>query len=183
MRKTATALALALFAITASALEVGVTAGLNFKQADPSNFGGGCGFIVGPMTCTKGTNREEFGITVGDRGGPLGLKLGISRSSGGSPVTLPTDGPFKDNTQTRYSIGGSLDVVKLGTANIAITASETYLHNSRAANGVAANIGAEIRYPINKQVSLTANYDRQFGQSAVKQFDGNRVSAGVRYSF
>jgi predicted porin len=183
MRKTATALVLALFAITASALEVGVTASVNFKQADPYSFGGGCGFIVGPMTCTKGTNREEFGITVGERTGPLGLNFGISRSSGGSPVTLPTDGPFKDNTQTRYSLGASFDVVKLGNTTVAITASETYLHNSRAANGFAANIGAEARYPINKNLFLGLDYARQYGQTAVKQFDGNRVGMKLVYSY
>jgi hypothetical protein len=121
-------------------------------------------------------------MIVGERTGPLGLNFGISRSSGGSPVTLPTDGPFKDNTQTRYSIGGSFDVVKLGTTTVALTVSETYLHNSRGANGVAANFGAELRYPINKQVSLGLDYARQVGQSAVKQFDGNRVVAKLVYS-
>jgi hypothetical protein len=183
MRKIATALVLALSAITASALEVGVTAGLNFKQADPYSFGGGCGFIVGPMTCTKGTDREEFGITVGKHFGQLGLTAGVAHSSGGSPVTLPTDGPFKDNRQYRYSATASYDIFGVGPAIVSVAAGGAYLQNSRAADGYATTIGAGIRYPINKEFSLGMDYARQHGQTAVKQFDGNRVAIGLKYSF
>jgi predicted porin len=183
MRKTATAFVLALSAITASALEVGVTAGVNFKQADPYSFGGGCGFIAGPMTCTRGTNREEYGITVGEHFGQLGLKAGVAHSSGGSPVTLPTDGPFKGNGQYRYSVTASYDILKAGPAIVAVTAGGAYLQNSRAADGYATTVGAGIRYPFNKEFSLGLDFARQQGQSVVSQFNGNRVTMNAIYSF
>jgi len=183
MRKIATALVLALSAITASALEVGVTAGVNFKQADPYSFGGGCGFIVGPMTCTRGTNREEYGITIGKHFGQLGLKAGIAHSSGGSPVTLPTDGPYKGNGQYRYSVNASYDILHIGPAIFAVTAGGAYLQNSRTLDGYATTVGAGLRYPFNKEFSLGVDYARQQGQSKISQFDGNRISMNAIYSF
>jgi hypothetical protein len=183
MKKLVIASLIALAAGTVSAMEIGLTAGRNFAKPAPHSFGNGCGFIVGPMTCTQGQDRNEYGITLGERFGKFGLAAGISTSSGGSPITFPTDGPYKDNIQDRYSIVGSYDVFNLRNTTVVVKTGVSYLNNQRAADGYALTVGAGVVYPVTKQVALTADYARQYGQKRVNQFDGNQLGVGIKYAF
>jgi outer membrane autotransporter protein len=46
---------------------------------------------------------------------------------------------------------------------------------------MTVGVGASV--PVTKQISLTADYARQYGQDRVNQFNGDRVNVGVRYKF
>lgn len=179
MKKIAIASLIALAATAASALEVGVTAGKNYAKNDSAD----CGFIIGPMTCTQGSDRTEYGVTVGQKYGRLGLTAGFARSNGGSPVTMATDGAYKDQRQDRYSVVAGYDVAKLGPATITPKVGVAYLNNARDADGYAMTVGLGASVPLTKQVSVGLDVARQYGQDRVNQFDGTRVTAGLNYKF
>ena len=179
MKKILIATAIALTATLASALEVGVTAGNNYAKTNGTN----CGFVVGPSTCTQGTDRTEYGITVGKKFGKVGITAGFAQSNGGSSITQPTDGAYKDQRQDRYSLVAGYDVAKILTVTITPKLGVAYLNNARDANGYAMTVGIGASMPITKRVNLTADYARQYGQDRVNQFDGDRVTAGVTYRF
>ena len=183
MKKLVIASLIALATTASSALELGITAGRNFAQSAPYSFGHGCGFIVGPMTCTQGQNRDEYGITIGEKYGKFGITAGVATSTGGSPITVPTDGPYKGNIQDRFSIVGSYDMFNLGSTTFAVKAGAVYLNNQREDSGYALTLGAGVSYPITKRVFLTADYARQYGQKQVEKFDGDRLSVGIKYAF
>lgn len=179
MKKILIASAIALVATTASALEVGLTVGTNYAKNNSSN----CGFIIGPMTCTQGTDRTEYGITVGKQYGKLGLTAGFARNDGGSPITQPTDGAYKDQRQDRYSLVAGYDAGKLGPVTFTPKVGVAYLNNARDADGYAMTVGLGATLPVTKQVSLGVDVARQYGQDRVSQYDGNRVFASLRYKF
>jgi opacity protein-like surface antigen len=179
MKKIAIASVIALLATTASALEVGVTAGTNYAKTNNAD----CGFVVGPSTCTQGTDRTEYGITVGEKFGKLGVTAGFARSNGGSSITQPTDGVYRDQVQDRYSLVAGYDVAKLGPVTVTPTLGVAYLNNARDTDGYAMTVGVGASLPVTKQISLTADYARQYGQDRVNQFNGDRVNVGVRYKF
>jgi predicted porin len=179
MKKIAIASLIALLATSASALEIGLTAGSNYAKSNGSD----CGFVVGPSTCTQGTDRTEYGITVGEKFGKVGVTAGFARSNGGSSFTRPTDGAYKDQVQDRYSLTAGYDVAKVGPVTITPTLGVAYLNNARDTDGYVMTVGVGASIPVTKQVSLTANYARQYGQDRVNQFDGNRVNVGVAFKF
>jgi len=195
MKKLIIASVMALFAITASALEVGITTGVNFKQSDPYSFGGGCGFITGPSTCNRGADRNDIGLTVGHQIGRFALTAGYSRSTGGYPISVSSDGPLPDIKQDRYSLTTSFDlanvrgvliVAKVGGAILVtdpVGRRYSVIQNTYGHTGIAATAGLGVDIPIMKQVYLTGDFTRQVGQSSVKVFDGNRVTAGLKYTF
>jgi len=183
MKKLIIATLVALTTLTASATEVGITAGTNYHQPAPYNFGGGCGFVAGPFSCTRGENRDEYGITLGEKFGKYNLTAGFARSTGGSPVTKVTDGKFADVTQTRLSLIGGYDLATLGPVIFTAKVGGAYLDNTREKDGFAATLGAGVSVPVTKQISFGIDYARQYGQKAVSQYDGNRASANVKYTF
>jgi opacity protein-like surface antigen len=179
MKKILIAASIALAAASASALEVGLTTGKNLAKTNGTD----CGFVVGPSTCTQGTDRTEYGITVGKKFGKVGITAGFARSNGGSSITQPTDGAYKDQVQDRYSLVAGYDVAKISTVTITPKLGVSYLNNARDTNGYAMTAGIGASMPITKQISLTADYARQYGQDRVNQFNGDRVTAGVTYRF
>jgi predicted porin len=179
MKKIAIATIIAVAATTASALEVGVTTGKNYAKSNSAD----CGFIIGPMTCTQGTDRTEYGVTVGEKFGRLGLTAGFARSDGGSPITQATDGAYRDQRQDRYSLTAGYDVAKFGAVTVTPKVGVSYLNNSRDADGYAMTVGVGASVPVTKQVSVGLDVARQYGQDRVSQFDGNRVTVGVKYGF
>lgn len=179
MKKIAIASLIALVATAASALEVGVTAGTNYAKENSKD----CGFIIGPMTCTQGADRTEYGVTVGQKFGKLGLTAGVATSNGGTPVTKPTDGVYKDQRQDRFSLVAGYDVAKLGMVTVTPKVGVSYLSNARDPNGYALTLGLGASVPVTKQVAFGVDLARQYGQDRVSQFDGNRFSAGLTYKF
>jgi opacity protein-like surface antigen len=179
MKKILIATAIALAATAASALEIGLTTGKNLAKTNGTD----CGFVVGPSTCTQGVDRTEYGITIGEKFGKVGITAGFARSNGGSSITRPTDGVYKDQVQDRYSLVAGYDVAKISTVTVTPKLGVAYLNNARDTNGYAMTVGLGASMRITKHISLTADYARQYGQDRVNQFDGDRVTAGVTYKF
>jgi outer membrane autotransporter protein len=148
MKKFAIMAALAVAAMSASAVEVGIRG-----------------------THTKDSSADSVGVTVGQKFGAVGVEGAFDRSTRG---TLNTN---------KYSLVGSLDVAKFAGITVAPTVGVSFIDPSMGVNGYAASVGVGASYPLTKQVALVANYAYQKGQDRVKAFDGNQVSAGVKYSF
>jgi predicted porin len=117
------------------------------------------------------TERAGAGITIGEKFGKFGVTAGFDR------YTKTTD-------QDKYSLVGSYDVATVAKTTVAVKAGAAYISNTgNVADGYAALVGVGASYPINKSVSLTADYRYQAGQSRVNQFDGSTVALGAKYAF
>ena len=149
MKKIAIASLLALAAFTASAVEVGVTAARDYA----------------------GTDRDAYGVTLGQSYGKVGVTAGFDRATKGT------------NNQDRYTLVGSYDVTKLGSATVAVKTGVAYLNNQTTADGYALLVGAGVSVPVVDKVSVGIDYTRQYGQDRVNSFDGNRLTASVKYAF
>jgi outer membrane autotransporter protein len=66
---------------------------------------------------------------------------------------------------------------------VGVRAGGAYLNNQTGADGYAAVVGVGASVPVTKQVSLTVDVTRQYGQDRVQSFDGDRVTAGLKYRF
>ena len=117
-----------------------------------------------------GTNRDAYGITVGDKFGAIGLTAGWERANTG-------------DRQDRYSIVAGYDVAKISSVTITPKVGVAYLQNKTADDGYAMTVGVGASVPITKQVSLGVDVARQYGQARVDQFNDNRVTASVKYAF
>lgn len=180
MKQILIASLLVLASATASALEVGVTVGNNYAKNSNSRSHEP---IIGPMQWSNGTDRTEYGITVGEKFGKVGITAGFARSNGGTPVTIPTDGPYKDQVQDRYSLVAGYDIAKIASITITPKLGVAYLNNARDTDGYVMTVGAGASVPLTKQVSLGLDVARQYGQDRVNQFNGTRITAGVSYRF
>jgi outer membrane autotransporter protein len=149
MKKIAIASLLALAAISASAVEVGVTAARDYAGAD----------------------RDAYGVTVGQSFGKFGVTGGFDRATKGA------------NNQDRYTVIGSYDVTKLGSATVAVKGGAAYLDNQTTKDGYAFVAGVGISVPVASKVSLGLDYTRQEGQKRVDAFNGDRLTASVKYAF
>lgn len=118
-----------------------------------------------------GDNRNAAGFTVGQKFGAVTMTAGFDRA------TLGT------NDQDRYSVVAGVDVAKLGPVTVGVRAGGAYLNNQTGADGYAAVVGVGATMPVTKQVSLTVDVTRQYGQDRVQSFDGDRVTAGLKYRF
>ena len=149
MKKIAIATILAVTAMSASALEVGVTGTRDYA----------------------GTDRDGYGLTVGQSFGKVGVTAGFDRFTSGT------------NDQNRYSIVTGYDVANLGVVTVTPKVGVAYLDNQTGSDGYAMTVGIGASLPVTKQVSVGLDLARQYGQDRVNTFDGNRVTAGVRYKF
>ncbi len=149
MKKFAIASLLAMAAVSASALEVGVTGTRDYS----------------------GDNRNFGGVTIGQSYGTLNATVGLERSTVGT------------NDQTRVSVVGGYDVAKVGSVTVTPRIGVAYLNNQTGADGYAATVGIGASVPVAKKVAVGLAVDRQYGQDRVNQFDGNRVTASVKYAF
>ena len=140
---------IALSALAASAVEVGINTTRDFA----------------------GDGRNSVGVTVGQQYGKLGVTAGYERFD--SDV----------NDQDRYSVVGSYDVAKFGPVTVAGKVGGAYLSNQVGENGYALTAGVGASVPVTKAVAFTVDYTRQVGQQRVSQYDGNKISAGLKYSF
>ena len=149
MKKIAIATILAVTAMSASALEVGVTGTRDYA----------------------GTDRNGAGLTIGQSFGKVGVTAGFDRFTSGT------------NDQNRYSIVTGYDVANLGVVTVTPKVGVAYLDNQTGSNGYAMTVGVGASVPVTKQVSVGLDLARQYGQDRVNTFDGNRITAGVRYKF
>lgn len=118
-----------------------------------------------------GDNRNGAGLTVGTNVGVVGVTAGFERFTAGA------------NDQDRYSITAGRDVAKLGPVTVSAKAGVAYLNNQTGANGYALTVGAGASVPVTKTVSATLDVAHQYGQDRVAQYDGNRVTVGLKYKF
>jgi len=118
-----------------------------------------------------GADRDAFGVTIGQSYGKVGVTAGFDRATKGA------------NNQDRYTVVGSYDVTKLSSATVAVKAGGAYLNNQTGADGYALLVGAGVSVPVVDKVSVGLDYTRQYGQTRVNSFDGNRLTASVKYAF
>ncbi len=126
------------------------------------------------VTATRdysGTDRNFGGVTLGQSYGKVSATAGFERSTVGG------------NDQDRWSLVGGYDVVKLGPVTVTPRLGVAYLDNQTGSNGYAATVGLGASVPVTKKVGVGLAVDRQYGQDRVSQFDGNRLTAAVKYSF
>jgi len=149
MKKLAIA-TLATLALSASALEVGVTGTRDYSGA---------------------ADRTGYGVTLGTKFGAFGVEAGYTRFIQGT------------NDQDRYSLVGSHNVTKVGPVTVALKGGVAYLMNQTGADGYAVTAGLGGSVPIAKNLAATLDWRNQQGQKNVNAFDGNQVSAGLKYTF
>lgn len=118
-----------------------------------------------------GTNRTASGVTLSEKFGAVTATGGFERTT------------FGPSNQDRYSVVGSYNVVTFGPATFAVSAGGAYLDNQVGENGYAALVGATVSVPVTKAVTASVGITNQRGQDRVQMFDGNRVAAGLKYSF
>lgn len=118
-----------------------------------------------------GVDRNGTGITIGEKFGRVGLTAGFERFTAGT------------NDQDRLSLVAGYDVAKVSKITITPKVGVAHLNNQSGADGYAMTVGVGASLPLNKQVSLTADVARQYGQDRVQSFDGDRVSVGLKYRF
>ena len=118
-----------------------------------------------------GVNRNGTGLTVGTSVGAVGVTAGFERFTEGA------------NDQDRYSVTAGTNVAKLGPVTLGVNTGVAYLNNQTGANGYALTVGAGASVPVTKAVSANLEVARQYGQDRVAQFDGNRVTVGLKYKF
>lgn len=126
------------------------------------------------VTATRdysGSDRNFGGVTIGQNYGKLSATVGAERSSVGG------------NDQNRFSLVGGYDLAKVGPVTVTPRLGVAYLDNQTGQDGYAMTVGIGASVPVTKQVSVGLAVDRQYGQDRVNQFDGNRVTAAVKYRF
>ena len=119
----------------------------------------------------SGTDRNFAGVTLGQSFGKLGVTAGFERSTA------------TRNDQDRFSLVAGYDVAKVGPVTVTPKIGAAYLNNQTGADGYAMTVGLGATVPVTKQINLGLDVARQYGQDRVSQFDGNRVTASVRYKF
>lgn len=120
---------------------------------------------------SQSPDRNGYGISLGEKFGKTGVTGGFERYTKGA-VDLD-----------RYSLVVGYDVAKVGVFTITPKVGVAYLQPQVGQTGYAATVGVGTSIPLNKTVSLTADYRHQIGQDRVNQYDGNTLTAGVKVSF
>jgi opacity protein-like surface antigen len=153
MRKFAIASILALAAVSASAVEIGVTA----TRGD-----------------TTGDTRNYAGVTLGQSYGKLNATAGFERS------TVGTQGnQNRWSLVGGYDVAKVGPVTVTPKIGYAYLDNQT----PGIESGSAATVGVGFSVPVAKKVTVGLDYAYQKGQDRVSQFDGNRVSVSARYAF
>ena len=126
--------------------------------------------LTGTRDYSGNPDRTGYGVTVGQKMGAVGITAGFERFTHG-------------DRQDRYSLVAGYDVAKFGPVTVTPKVGVAYLNNTTAVDGYAMTVGVGASVPVTKQVSVGLDYARQYGQDRVSQFDGNRVTAAVKYAF
>lgn len=129
----------------------------------------------------------EVGVTVnrdyaGDNRNGAGITIGKKYANGLS-VTGAFERTTVDENQNRFSVTGGYALAKLGPVTVGPKLGLAYLDNANSRDGYALTVGIGAEMPLTHRVSLTADFGRQFGQDRVQQYDGNRFTTGLKYSF
>ena len=127
---------------------------------------------------TNGKSENLVGLSVGDNLGKLGLKdFGVQATADRSTTNV--------TNVNRYIASGSYDVIKLGYIQTNVRIGVAYLdpQSTKASNGGAGIIGFGVSLPLSDNIKAVADYAYQKGNNITKNYNGNYVTAGVKYSF
>lgn len=115
--------------------------------------------------------RTGYGFNVGTQQGAVSVAGGFERFTKGT------------NDQDRFSVVAGYDVAKFGPVTVTPKVGVAYLNNQTSADGYAMTVGVGASVPVTKNVALTVDAARQYGQERVKASNGNTVTAGLKYRF
>ena len=120
-----------------------------------------------------GSENNLVGISAGQSFGKIGVQATADRST-----TQRTD-------VNRYTASVSYDVIKLGPVQTNVRAGVAFIdpQSPNTSNGGAGFAGVGVAYPVTAKINLVADYAYQKGNNITKAYDGNIVTAGVKYSF
>ena len=122
-------------------------------------------------TNTSSVGATGTGITIGQQFGIVKTELSYDRALMG------------DSSLSRYSVVAAYDLAKLASTTVSVKLGAAYIDPTVGTNGYAALFGASVSYSLTKSVALVGDYAYQLGQDRVSTFNGNTLSAGVKYSF
>jgi outer membrane autotransporter protein len=118
-----------------------------------------------------GSERNGMGVTLGQKFGDFGLEGSLLRSTTGTAnVNL-------------FGVTGSYDLYKNKNFTVMAKAGGAFIDPNVGVNGYAGQVGLGVAVPVAKNVSLTADYAYQWTQGRISAFEGNVLTAGVKYSF
>lgn len=110
----------------------------------------------------------------------VGLSLGLG---GVGPVRLTAGWEKFESEQDRVSLVAGLPLVKLDKAQLSLKGGAVWMHNQDAVNGYAGVAGLGLDLPLTKKVTFGVDVTRQWGESKVAAFDGNKVTAALKFKF
>ena len=120
-----------------------------------------------------GSDNNLVGVSAGQSFGKIGVQATADRST------------TQLVSVNRYTASASYDVIKLGPVQTNVRAGVAYLdpQSPKTSNGGAGFVGAGVAYPVTSKVNLVADYAYQKGNNITKAYNGNIVTAGVKYAF
>jgi outer membrane autotransporter protein len=129
---------------------------------------------------TNGHTGQAAGVSVGEKLG----KLDPSLSKVGVQTTFDRSTSGSLNTN-RYTATASYDVFKFSDVTVDVRAGIAYLdpQSTHLGNGAAGLVGFGVSYPVTEKVALVADYAYQKGNNITKEYNGNIITTGVKYSF
>lgn len=153
MKKFAIVSILALAAVSASAVELGVVATRGDTTGDTRNYAGvTLGQSYGKLNATAGFERSTVGVEGNQNRWSLVGGYDVAKVG---PVTITP---------------------KIGYAYLDN-------QNPGIASGNAGTLGVGFSVPVAQKVTVGLDYAYQKGEDRVSQFDGNRVSVSAKYKF
>ena len=118
---------------------------------------------------TTGSNDGGLaGVTIGQKFGKFGVTAGYSQAW------------LQAGDQNRYTLVASYDLYKGDKFIVAPKIGYAYL-NQTANSGSAGIVGLGVEIPLNKNLSLTADYAYQFAQDS--NLNTNVITGGIKYKF
>lgn len=126
----------------------------------------------------------ELGVTASDAQKLDNKGYGLSLGLGGvGPVRLTAGWEKFQSEQDRVSLVAGLPLVKLDKAQLSVKGGVVWMHNTNVVDGYAGVAGLGLDLPVTKKVTVGVDVTRQWGESKVAAFDGNKVTAALKFKF
>ena len=123
------------------------------------------------LELTRADDRDNYGVSATKHFDAVSVTAGVATTRD------------QADDQQRLSLGLGYDVYTMGPVTLTAKAGAGYLFNEVARDGWVGTVGVGASMPIAANLTATVDYARQYGQDRVSQFDGDRVTIGVRYGF
>lgn len=121
---------------------------------------------------SQSPDRNGWGLTVGEHFGKTSVTGGFERYTQNS------------NDTNRYSVVAGYDVANVAGVTITPKVGVAYVDPTTTANGWQGSVGVGASYAVTKAVALTADYRYQTAlQTRVDNFNGNVITAGLKFAF